>query len=97
VMRKDFKVALITISEANYMPVVLSYSFRQASLANPRSPQWKSRAGHLNRSRPINERLGLPIQRFFQGISPGAITPPPPRSRQPITRSNPSPSFSTKR
>ena len=31
-MRNDFKVALITISEANSMPVVLSSSFRQASL-----------------------------------------------------------------
>ena len=25
----------------------------------------------------MNDRLGLPIQRFFHGIAPGAITPPP--------------------
>ena len=50
-MRNDFNVALISISEANSMPVVLSSSSRQAALAKPRSPQWKSRAGHLSKSR----------------------------------------------
>ena len=43
----------------------------------------------------MNDRLGLPIQRFFQGIAPGAITPPPLGSRHPMTRSYPSRSFAT--
>src|SRR4051794_33973340 len=94
-MRIDFKVALITISDANSMPVVFNSILLYAALEKPRRPQWKSRAGHSKKRRPIDDSVGFPIQRFFHGIAPGAIVPPPAGNRQPMTNSNPSSNFST--
>jgi hypothetical protein len=90
-MRMPSSVALITISDAYSMPVVRSAMRRKASAETPRMPQWKSRAGQPKRIRPAPESSGLPRCRFFQGIAPGAI---PPRNRFPMTRSDPSRSFS---
>ena len=49
-------------------------------------PQWKSLVGAAKRKRPIPERIGFPMYRFFHGIAPGSM---PPRKRLPITRSAP--------
>ncbi len=89
-MRSALSVDLMTISDANSMPVVCSSIFSNAAFVKPRRPQWKSCAGHLKNNRPIKDSTGLPSQRFFHGIAPGEIVPPPIGNRQPMTSSKPS-------
>ena len=51
------------------------------------SEQLNLTADQTEKIRPIVDKTGFPIHRFFQGIAPGAIVPPPLGNRQPMTRS----------
>ena len=52
-MRSPSSVPLMTISEANSIPVVCSWIRSKAARETPRSPQWKSPTGARKNSRPI--------------------------------------------
>ena len=60
-MRMRCSVALMTISDANSMPVVCRRMRWNASREKPRRPQWKSPTGQRKNSLPMPDSTGLPM------------------------------------
>ena len=73
-------VALMTISEANSIPVVTRSILRNAAAEYPRRPQWKSLAGQRKNSRPIGRKDRVAdvfvLPRHRAGLDP-ALEPVP--------------------